>query len=444
MSAPFHNKPHSLRRRMVAAFALFALATALCFSAFSVMFMYVVEDSFFDNILTEEAGHQHRAWRASGKTAAPLRPFVSLHRSADTFPADLARERGAGVRGAEFAGEQGRHYHLRHIEFGGGASAYLVAEVSGELVVRPRMPFIMTFLGLSTLAILAITLGIGYWLARRATAPLNRLAELMSGALPGQLPQRFAHLFPDNEIGLLARQLDDAMARVAGFIEREQHFTRDASHELRTPLSVIDGAAQLLAQQAMPAQGAAQVQRLRSACAHMTQTVETLLALAREELNASTAAPVALLPLVERAVVQFAHLLDGKAVTVAVDVAPAATAHTHPAVLAILLGNLISNAFAHTRQGEVRIHMDGRSLVVADSGPGIAAELHGRLGQPGAKGDASSGSGLGLSIASRLAARCDIGLDITAAQSGGTRAALHLPYCLTTLPCAITKPTLPS
>ena len=279
-------RSHSLQRRMVAAFALFALVTALCFSAFSVLFVYVVEDSFFHNILAEEAAHQQKAWRAYGNTAAPLRPFVSVHRSVSTFPADLARKRAGGARGAEFAGEQGRHYHLRPVNLDGAATAYLVAEVSGELVVRPRMPFIMTFLGLSTLAILAITLGIGYWLARRATAPLARLTALVSDALPGQLPQHFAHQFPDNEIGVLAHQLDGAMARIAGLIEREQHFTRDASHELRTPLSIIDGAAQLLAQQAMPPQAAAQVQRIRSAATDMTQTVETLLALAREELLA--------------------------------------------------------------------------------------------------------------------------------------------------------------
>ena len=425
--SPPHTPRHSLRRRMVAAFALFALATALCFSAFSVLFVYLVEDSFFHNILVEETAHQQKAWRASGQTVAPLRPFVSVHRSVSTFPADLARQHGGAARGGEFAGEQGRHYHLRRVSLEGGGTVYLVAEVSGELVVRPQMPFIMTFLGLSTLAILAITLGVGYWLARRATAPLVRLTTLVSNALPGQLPQRFADQFPDNEIGMLAHQLDGAMARIAGFIEREQHFTRDASHELRTPLSIIDGAAQLLAQQAMAPQAAAQVQRIRSACTHMTQTVETLLSLAREELNASAAAPVALLALVEKTVVQFAHLLGGKPVELTVDVAPGATASTHADVLAILLGNLVSNAFAHTQRGAVHIYMDGRSLVVADSGPGIAPELQGRLGQPGAKGELSRGSGLGLSIASRLAARCAIGLEIAPGAAGGTRAALHLP-----------------
>ncbi|MDQ1919236.1 sensor histidine kinase [Massilia pseudoviolaceinigra] len=416
----------SLRSRMMAAFALFALATALCFSLFSVLFVYSVEDSFFDNMLRQEAAHQQRSWSASGGLAAPLHDSVTLHRALATFPADLALQLGDGVRNGEFFGERGRHYYVRQLALG-TTPAYLVAEVSRDLVVRPRMPFILGFLAVSTLAILAMTLGIGYWLARRATAPLTRLALLVSGAEPGQLPRHFAQDFPDNEIGALARKLDEAMARIAAFIEREQHFTRDASHELRTPLAVIEGAAQLLVQQALSAQAADQLQRVRNAAAQMAQTVATLLSLAREELDASVAEPVALLPLVEQAVVQFAHLLDGKAVEVSVEVAQGTIVQSHRAALAILLSNLVSNAFGHTQQGDIRIYMEGGSLVVADSGPGIAPALHERLFRPGAKGEASDGFGLGLSIARRLGARVGIDIAIDSVSGGGTRARLWWP-----------------
>ena len=52
---------HGLRRRLVAAFALFALATALCFSVVSVLFVYSVEDSLFANLLEREAEYQQEA-----------------------------------------------------------------------------------------------------------------------------------------------------------------------------------------------------------------------------------------------------------------------------------------------------------------------------------------------------------------------------------------------
>lgn len=413
---------HGLRRRLVAAFALFSLVTALCFSAFCLLFVYVVEDGFFDRMLAQEAAHQRSTWQRTGALARPLRPFVTIHRSRASFPADLARRTSGGAPGTEFAGEAGRHYHLRPVALAGGSPVILVAEVSAELAVRPRLPFILAFLGLSTLVLLVLTIGVGYVLAVRATRPLSDLSELLAGAEPGRLPRGFSDAFPDNEIGLLARSLDAAMARIAGFIAREQHFTRDASHELRTPLTVIDGAAQLLARQQLDPKAAAQVMRIASACAHMAHTIDALLALAREELAPSPPQPVALLPIIERAVVDHASLLDGKAVEVTVEVSASVRVLAHGGVLAILVSNLVSNAFAHTRQGLVRITMEDGALVVADSGPGMPPGL--RVFDAGVKGDSSAGHGLGLSIASRLAARSGIALLVESSPQG-SRVALH-------------------
>ena len=412
---------HGLRTQLVIAFGLFATASAVLFSILGVTFVYTVEDSFFARMLEQEMAHQRSSWQTRGMTAAPLRSFITLHRNRATFPRDL----DIGARtGGEFMGKNGRHYHVRALTLHGAAQHYLVADVSAELVVRPRLPSILTFLGVAILIVLALTLAVGYWLAARATAPLARLTGLVSQATPGQLPTGFAQQFPDNEIGLLARGLDDAMGRIAGFIEREQHFTRDASHELRTPLTVIDGAAQLLASHPLPPQAAGQLQRIRSAATHMAQAVDTLLSLAREELDPMPPQTVPLLPLVERAVVQCAHLLEGKAVEVSVELGPDVTVATHAASLAILLNNLVGNAFAHTRKGQVTISFESHSLVVADSGPGIDPALAARLYQPGVKGEASAGFGLGLSIASRLAERCGIRLEVGNAAGGGTRAAL--------------------
>ena len=407
--------PYSLRRRIVAAFTVFALATALCFSAFSVIFVYTVEDSFFENMLRQETDHQ---LRAGGAFVKPLRDFVSIHREASTFPPDLARQFKDGG-GREFFGDAGRHYH---VVAPGAVPYYIVAEVSRELVVRPRLPFIASVLGALALAMVALTAGFGYWFARRATAPLDRLAHLVAHAAPGLLPRGFAIEFPDNEIGALAKGLEQAMDRIAEFIEREQHFTRDASHELRTPLSVVSGAARLLSSQPLAPQQAAQVQRIAAAADAMAQSVETLLALAREDLGQSPGAEnVMLLPLVESIVVQHAHLLDGKAVEVIVEVDAKDCAVCRRAALSILLSNLVSNAFAHTMAGQVRIGFGQACIVVADSGPGIEPRLH----RAGAKGEGSTGFGLGLSIAHRLAARSGIGLEIGSDAGAGTRAVLR-------------------
>ncbi|MBZ2206163.1 sensor histidine kinase [Massilia soli] len=407
--------PHSLRRRIVTAFTVFALATALCFSAFSLVFVYTVEDSFFENMLRQETEHQQQA----GAPVKPLRDFVTIHRGQGSFPADLARQYEPNRR--EYYGDAGRHYH---VVAPGSVPYFIVAEVSRELVVRQRLPFLGGVLAVLALLMVTLTAGFGYWLARRATAPLDRLAGLVAEAAPGHLPRGFAGQFPDNEIGALAKGLEQAMDRIADFIEREQHFTRDASHELRTPLAVVGGAARLLASQPLAPQQAAQVQRILTAAEAMAQSVDTLLALAREDLGQTPPAErVLLLPLVESIVVQHAHLLDGKAVEVVVDVGANDSVVCRRASLAILLSNLVSNAFGHTMEGQVRISMEQGGLAVTDSGPGIAPGLH----RAGARGQASEGLGLGLSIVDRLAARSGIDLSIASCAVAGTKASLRFP-----------------
>lgn len=425
--------PHSLRRRLTAAFALIAVCTALLFSGFAVIFMYVLEDEVFDNMLEQETAHQQASWQATAQPAPPLRPNVSLHRDISSLPDDLRRQPGV-TQGGEFFGEGGRHYHVRQLKLAPAAGTkaeaptLLVAEVSRELMVRPRLPVVLGLLGISLLVMLALTLALGYWLAWRATRPLQALAQLVGSAAPAQLPKGFAATYPANEIGALARALDDALARVAAFIEREQHFTRDASHELRTPLAVIEGAAFLLAAQPMPPQAAQQLQRIRSAATQMTQTVDTLLALAREDLAQDGAvaepAPVALLPLVESTVVQLAHLLDGKPVEVDVALAPQASFRVPPVALRIVLANIIGNAFQHTQTGCVRIGFVDGVLAVSDDGPGIDPAIQARLFDAGVKGAASSGHGLGLSIARRLANRIGLELTLGTGAQGGTVASL--------------------
>ena len=435
---------HSLRRRLTGAFALVALCTALLFSGFAVIFMYALEDEFFANILAQETAHQQASWQANGVPAAPLRPYVSLHRDAGSLPADLRRQLGGAHRGAYF-GEAGRHYHVRVLALPGRAGAaaplFLVAEVSSELLVRPRLPKVLGLLGGMLFVIVAATLALGYWLARRATGPLEKLAHLVASAAPEQLPKGFAAGYPRNEIGALARALDDAMSRMAAFIAREQQFTRDASHELRTPLAVIEGACYLLAEQPMAPQAAQQLQRIRRAATGMAQTVDTLLALARDLGCTSTgrtstsawaredlpgaaerpeAQPVPLLALAESTVVQLAHLLDGKAVEVEVEIDPHARFYMPQPALAIVLANVVGNAFQHTQAGRVRIGYSGGGLVVSDQGPGIDEAIRARLFEPGVKGGASSGHGLGLSIARRLAERIGLDLALRPGAQGGT------------------------
>lgn len=414
----------SLRARFVWFFSVFSLLLCALFSGVNFLVAFTLEDRVFEQLLADEGHYLVTGYQTDGRWPRPRQEKFSLHLNLDSLPADIGPVLREEPGRSEFFGRQGRHYHLRQLSVDG---AMLVAEVSGDLLVRPRTPAILLGLGLLTLVMMLLGCGLAYCFARRALAPLARLEAQVAVADPNSIPQGFATAYPPNEIGVLATALDAALGRVRSFVEREVQFTRDASHELRTPITVVAGAAELLQASAdLPGKDRALVARIATANAEMSQTVEALLTLARGESARRQIEPVALLPLVEKTVLQQGYLLDNKEVELVVTVPPSASIGLPPGVGAILLTNLVANAFRYTLEGEVWIGFEHGRLSVADTGQGIAPELKDNITEPLVKGENSQGFGIGLSIVQRL---CDAyGLVLSIENPGvGCRVTIDFP-----------------
>ncbi len=87
--------------------------------------------------------------------------------------------------------------------------------------------------------ILAAAAG-GYWIVRRALAPISYITDAADSIREGQDLTRRIGLPPrGDEVGRLANAFDRMFERLEQAFEAEKQFTSDASHELRTPTSVI-------------------------------------------------------------------------------------------------------------------------------------------------------------------------------------------------------------
>lgn len=419
-------------------FTLFTLGVSALLGLFAMAFVYSVEDRFIVATLSRAATEMQLQHRVSGLWPAAPQAFMQRHDAAANLPADLRPAWQAEPHRREFPGAEGRHYHLHWLDRPRGAPPdppvpdarhpLLVAEVSGLLVVRPFRRELLAWWAAGSGGLTLAALGLAAWRARRISAPLVRLADAIARSRPeDKLTSTTPYALDtrDDEVGLLARHLDALTARTQSFIEREQLFTRDVSHELRTPLAVLGMASErLLGRHDLPADVAAPLQQMRQVLWDLEQTVNTLLALARDDM-APVTAPVtlAVLPLLERVVLEQMSRLQGKDIQLDIAVSPALRLDLPPGVLHILLSNLIGNAFSHCEPGPVRLAADTEGLQLQNRSQALPAGLSERLGQPFQKGAASAGLGLGLAIVHRLAEHQGLQLSLSQAD-GNTRVQL--------------------
>lgn len=412
---------HGLQRELMLSFTVFTLGVSVVLGLFAMAFAYAVEDRFIDATVSRAAAQMRRQHEAGGAWPAPPHAFLQRHDTVASLPADLRREWQAAPHEREFAGDEGRHYHLHWLGRPRGAPPdppvpdarhpLLVAEVGDLLVVRPLRGELLAWWAAGSGGVVLAALALAAWRARRIAAPLVRLADAVARTRPDtvaglQVP--YAQGTRDDEVGLLARHLDALTARTRAFVDRERVFTRDVGHELRTPLAVLAMASdRLLGRPDQPDDAVTELRRMRHVLWDLQQTVDTLLALARETHApgppAVATVTLAVLPLLERVVLDQSPRLQGKDIELTVDVDPALRVDLPPGVLHILLSNLVGNAFSHGEPGPVRIAADAEGLTLENRGPPLPTGLGDPPGQPFRKGAGSAGFGLGLAIVHRLA-----------------------------------------
>lgn len=270
---------------------------------------------------------------------------------------------------------------------------------------------------MSLLAVLALAAFAGWRLSRMVLQPVERLAADMRRAAESSsyVPVAPADAKPPADaVAQLARICDEALRNVHQALDREKAFTGDVSHELRTPLTVIETSAEMLRETPLTAAQQRSLEKIERASAAMRSLLEVFLALARE--TQTRAAEMAGVGAVlaglaadweeqAREKCRRAGLPQDALAVELLKLGDCPGRH-NAAHLETIAGNLLKNAVSYTPSGLVAAAETPEGVLVADSGPGIAADVRSRIFEPFERGiPAGDGMGLGLSIARRLARR---------------------------------------
>jgi len=278
-----------------------------------------------------------------------------------------------------------------------------------------------------------LSLGLGWWLARRVTRPLRSLAE----SLPLVGTERELPVLPvmrRDEIGQLAQTLTRTHESLRKERERRRRAERHAmlgrmatslAHEVRNPVAAIRLHAQLL-DSAPPQEAAISRQLIASEAQRIEALVGQWLSYAKPappvlaEVNLVEALRQAL-NIIEPQARHAGVLLDS---TLAQDMPPLVIlADRHR--LQQVLGNLLLNAVqAMPRGGRVNVCLEDCAaqvrVVVEDEGAGFSAAALARLGEP-FYSEKEGGMGLGLAVAKDICEAHGGGLAVETRDGGGAR-----------------------
>ncbi|MSU34445.1 MAG: HAMP domain-containing protein [Pedosphaera sp.] len=229
--------------------------------------------------------------------------------------------------------------------------------------------------------VLLLGLLTGWWLSATAIKPISAISVTAKSIARGNLSERIELADTENELGELARVLNETFDRLQSAYRRQAQFTADASHELRTPAFVILAQAQsALKRERTPAEYRNGFEVCQRAAQQMRGLIEALLILARQDAGESkpVCQPCSLEAIAGEAVDLLRPLAFERNVSIHSEF-KSVTISGDTQQLRQVAVNLLSNAIQYNKLGgSVKVIVTDENgyavLTVRDTGPGIPAD----------------------------------------------------------------------
>jgi two-component system heavy metal sensor histidine kinase CusS len=278
---------------------------------------------------------------------------------------------------------------------------------------------------------------IGFWIARRALAPVRAIRAEIGRVSVEKLHARIGeHPWPA-DLQVLAQSFDAMLERLEASFEQLSRFSSDLAHEFRSPINNLVAAASVtLSRERSGADYRDTLAVVADEGERLSRMVSSMLFLARAD-NAQQAMQCADL----QARDEFDKLLEffdalAEEKQLAMSCAGDAALSADPILLRRALSNLIANAIQHTAPGG-SIALEARALgaqvelSVRDSGSGIAAchlpHLFDRFYRVDTARSSSESTGLGLALVKSIAELHGGSVSVASVPGEGARFAIVLP-----------------
>ena len=317
--------------------------------------------------------------------------------------------------------EQLRHEHRNRAE--GHA-----LDEAGEMIFQVGLP--------------AVILGLlgGWWLTRRALAPVTKLTDAVEKIHEKNLGEKIPRTHNGDELDRLTEMFNAMTARLDDSFQRIREFTLHASHELKTPLTVLCGETETaLRDESLSPDDRERLLSQLDEVRRLSKIVDGLTLLAKADAGqiALKLEPLDLGELVRDNFADLQILAEPQGIKVELKFCEEISVRGDRHRLRQLLLNLADNAVKYNQpQGRVTMSLRRREnfaeFQIANTGAGIPVEILPRVFDRFFRGDPAhestiDGCGLGLSIAQWIISAHNGTIQIESMPSKSTTVTVKLP-----------------
>ena len=399
----------------------------------------------FQEEVSEAYGQAYAGEYLSISTSTGDPVYISDFLAKNGFAAPAsAPGNGLATAAAAFQSRVIGHRHLRFFRSSVDTHGltFVVAMGASTKEVRETLGAFRNYLLLFAPLVLLISAGGGYWLSRRALAPVDALTRTAHNISGQDFSSRLETLDTGDELQRLSDTLNEMLDRIEKVFLQITQFTADASHELRTPISLIRTEAEVALRRERDADIYREALRhILSETEKMSVLIENLLELARADSGREflKPRPVELGTMLQECVQEWKApaALAGHEVSLDIREAGRVCVMADEPALRRVFSILLDNAVKYTpAPGSIHVSLEQREqsavVSVSDNGIGISAAEQPRIFErfyrvDKARGRAVGGSGLGLAIALWIVERHGGSISVNSATNQGSRFSVSMP-----------------
>lgn len=204
-------------------------------------------------------------------------------------------------------------------------------------------------------------------------------------------------------------ELNEVLERMTSKVQQDygalKDFTENASHEIQTPLAVIlSGLDQLGQSPTLDEAAAARIETIKGAATRLSKLNRNLLLLTKiENRQFSTAETLNLKKVLSSHLEMMEDLFATKKILPTIEIEETLSVKADPALLDILIGNLLANAYRHSENGaQVNVTSEANHLVFSNTGKPLSVDAEKLFERFYKSSTTASSQGLGLAIVKQI------------------------------------------